>query len=144
MSVDATTRETYEKIRKGGNWETLVRNLHFLGTQRRAGAIPGFEINMTVMRDNYREVYDFVRFGEEFSCDCMGLQIIHGTLGNQNFLEPTVDWRIVEFLQEFLRSETARHPRYYIDFLRHLEDMRPDCRTPLKRNRWRLLLRATT
>jgi len=124
VSVDATTREIYEKIRKGGNWEALLRNLRFLGALRRSGEIPGFEINMTVMRDNYWQVYDFLRFGEEFSCDCMGLQIIKGTLGNQNFLEPTVDWSIVEFLQEFLRSETARHPHYYVEFLRHLEDMR--------------------
>jgi MoaA/NifB/PqqE/SkfB family radical SAM enzyme len=65
VSVDATTQATYEKIRKGGDWPTLLRNLRFLGALRRAGSIPAFEINMTVMRDNYLEVFDFVRFGEE-------------------------------------------------------------------------------
>ena len=140
VSVDATTGETYEKIRKGGDWQTLLRNLRFLGALRRAGTIPAFEINMTVMRDNYREVYDFLGFGEELGCDCVGLQIIHGNLGNQNFLEP-IDWKIVEFIQEFLRSETARHPRYYVEHLRHLEDMRPDWPARVKRDVKHLLVR---
>lgn len=126
VSVDATTRETYERIRKHGHWDTLLDNLRFLGMLRRSQVIPSFEINMTVMRDNYHEVYDFLRFGEELGCDCIGLQVIHGPLGDQNFLAPKVDWNIVRFLQEFLQSKVAKHPRYYVEFLRHLEDMTPE------------------
>jgi MoaA/NifB/PqqE/SkfB family radical SAM enzyme len=124
VSVDAATREVYEKIRKRGDWSVLLRNLRFLGELRRAGAIPGFEINMTVMRDNYHEVYDFLQFGLDLGCDCIGLQLIHGQLGNQNFLSPEIDWGTVKFLQTFLESETAQHPQYYVEYLRHLADLR--------------------
>ena len=125
VSVDATTKDTYEKIRRQGHWESLVRNLRFLGELRRSNAILSFEINMTVMRDNYHEVYDFLQFGLDLGCDCIGLQLIHGPLGNQNFIDPIVDWDIVTFLQRFLKSDAAKHPQYYVEFLRHLEDMKP-------------------
>ena len=134
VSVDAATRGTYEKIRVGGDWDVLLRNLRFLGELRRSGSIPAFEINMTVMRDNHREVYDFLDFGLDLGCDCVGLQLIHGHLGGQNFLSPQVDWGIVAYLQRFLRSEAARHPRYYTQYLRHLQDMRPALRDRVKRD----------
>ncbi|MEM9303561.1 MAG: radical SAM protein [Pseudomonadota bacterium] len=125
VSVDATREATYRAIRKRGSWNRLLRNLRFLGELRRAGDLPAFEINMTVMRENYREVYDFLDFGLELGGDCVGRQLIHGDLGGQNFLEPTVDWDIVRYLQAFLASETAAHPRYYTDFLGHLVGLQP-------------------
>jgi hypothetical protein len=46
----------------------------------------------------------------------MGLQLIHGSLGNQNFLEPNIDWGIVVSHQSFLQSDIARHARYYVEY----------------------------
>lgn len=124
VSVDATSEATYRKIRKRGKWQKLLKNLRFIGELRRNGDIPAFEINMTVMRDNYREVYDFLDFGMDLGCDCVGLQLIHGDLGGQNFLQPQIDWDIVRYLQAFLASPVAADGRYYTDFLNHLKTLR--------------------
>lgn len=49
VSVDAASKDTYEIIRRGGNWETLIENLKFMAT------LPIFElrISMVVQDDNF-------------------------------------------------------------------------------------------
>lgn len=78
VSVDAATKETYEKIRIGGKWEKLQDNLRMISEIRREGKVRLFEINMTVMRSNYREIIDFVRLGKKLGCDSIALQRFYG------------------------------------------------------------------
>lgn len=61
VSIDAATKETYEKIRRGGKWETLLKNLEFLTNQE---SIRFLTFSFVVQRDNYREIkafYDFFK-----------------------------------------------------------------------------------
>lgn len=57
VSIDAATKETYEKIRRGGKWEILMKNLEFLTKQ----PIEYFCCSFVVQRDNYREIEDFYK-----------------------------------------------------------------------------------
>jgi sulfatase maturation enzyme AslB (radical SAM superfamily) len=55
ISVDASKKETYEVVRRGGNWETLIENLKFISK------IPMNKKNVSfVVQDtNYTEMWDF-------------------------------------------------------------------------------------
>lgn len=55
ISIDAATKETYEKIRRGGNWEKLQTNLQFLSKEWNKPIAFCF----VVQRDNYTEIVDF-------------------------------------------------------------------------------------
>lgn len=59
VSVDAATKETYEKIRRGGKWETLLENLSFLKSTNK---IRNWELDFVVQRLNYREIEQFYDF----------------------------------------------------------------------------------
>jgi len=51
VSIDASTKETYEKIRRGGNWDILMDNLIFLSKLN-----INVEVNFVVQDTNYKEM----------------------------------------------------------------------------------------
>ena len=52
ISIDAASKETYEVIRRGGNWETLIENLKFIATL----PIGEKRISMVVQDSNFMEM----------------------------------------------------------------------------------------
>jgi MoaA/NifB/PqqE/SkfB family radical SAM enzyme len=55
ISVDAATKETYEKIRRGGKWEILLKNLEFISTLK----LSDVRLSFVVQDSNYMEMCDF-------------------------------------------------------------------------------------
>jgi len=108
VSVDAATKETYEKIRVGGNWERLLTNLEMISNLRAQGIIKFFEINMTVMRSNYKEVIDFVRLAKKLKCDQVALQRFYGhSPALENIFDPP-DPEVLRSLREMLKSPALK------------------------------------
>ena len=68
-SVDAATKNTYEKIRINGNFEKLKENMTFAGELRKSGELSYFRMNFVVQRRNYLEMPEFVRWGVEIGAD---------------------------------------------------------------------------
>lgn len=69
VSVDAATKQTYERIRRNGNFDVLKKNMEFAAGLRKSGALCYFRMNFVVQRDNYREMVPFVQWGEELGVD---------------------------------------------------------------------------
>lgn len=69
VSVDAATRETYEKIRRNGSFQVLKKNMEFASELRKSGALKYFRMNFVVQRENFREMIPFVQWGEELGTD---------------------------------------------------------------------------
>ena len=67
ISTDGATRETYESIRKGGQWDLLTRNLEGLGEafDRRGGRL-STQLNVVLMRSNIHELPLFVKFAKRY------------------------------------------------------------------------------
>jgi len=64
ISIDAATKETYEKhTRIGGNWEILLDNLNFITT---IPTIRHYIFSFVVQDTNYKEMYDFYRMIESY------------------------------------------------------------------------------
>jgi len=87
ISVDAATKKTYEKIRRGGDFEVLKRNLKFASNLRKAGEIIYFRINFVAQRNNYEEMPAFVCLGRELDVDeVFFTKILNwGTYTNEEF-----------------------------------------------------------
>lgn len=69
VSVDAATKETYESIRRNGNFDILKKNMEFASGLRKTGALRYFRMNFVVQRENYREMIPFVEWGQELGVD---------------------------------------------------------------------------
>jgi MoaA/NifB/PqqE/SkfB family radical SAM enzyme len=87
ISVDAASKKTYEKIRIGGKWETLQKNLKMLAYLRKKGKIDNFFINFTVMKSNYKKIKDFVKLGEKLKVDKIYFNKIFGFRNLQDLEE---------------------------------------------------------
>lgn len=68
ISIDAADAATYEKVR-GGNWETLKRNLHWAAEQRRQGRFKWLGINFAFRRANFKTIPQFLKMGESIGVD---------------------------------------------------------------------------
>lgn len=69
VSIDAATAETYEKVRRGGRFETLKKNMEFASKLRREGSLKYLRFNFVVQSENYKEMIAFVQWGEELGVD---------------------------------------------------------------------------
>ena len=57
ISIDASKEETYNIIRRGGNWETLMENLKFISTLK----LSNKRVSFVVQDTNYMEMEDFYK-----------------------------------------------------------------------------------
>ena len=58
ISIDASTEETYKKVRVGGNWNLLMENLSFINDIK---SVKKIIVSFVIQKDNYNEMYDFYR-----------------------------------------------------------------------------------
>lgn len=60
MSIDAASKEIYEKIRCGGKWEKLILALEFISNLKQTNQINQFITHFCIQKDNYKEAPEFV------------------------------------------------------------------------------------
>lgn len=89
VSIDAASKEIYEEIRRGGNWEVLCRNMEFAGSLRKAGKIEALTITFVVQQKNYKDMKHFIELGLLWGCDVVAFNRIRnwGTYSEQEFDE---------------------------------------------------------
>ena len=63
ISLDAATKDTYNINRVLGDWDLINENLKFLSTLN----LGQLNIDMTVQKNNYKEMVDFVKFGNSLN-----------------------------------------------------------------------------
>jgi len=69
VSIDAATKQTYQKLRRGGEWDKLIDNMKFAAGLKKEGKIKYFRLNFVVQRENYKEIPEFIKLGISLGCD---------------------------------------------------------------------------
>ncbi|MEH2950016.1 hypothetical protein [Sporofaciens sp. JLR.KK001] len=69
VSVDAASKETYESIRRNGNFDILKKNMEYASILRKTGELSYFRMNFVVQKENYKEMIPFVEWGQELGVD---------------------------------------------------------------------------
>ena len=89
FSIDAATKETYEKIRRNGNFDILKKNMEFASELRREGKVSFLRLNFVVQRGNYQEMIMFVDWAEKLGADAVFFTKIlnWGTFTEEEFKE---------------------------------------------------------
>tara|TARA_R110000744_G_scaffold20622_1_gene54096 strand:+ start:1738 stop:2892 length:1155 start_codon:yes stop_codon:yes gene_type:complete len=77
VSIDAATEQTYDKIRVGGNWDILMKNIEMLDELKRCGEIERLRLDFVVQRQNYKEMPQAIDLANSlFGVDGMYFSII--------------------------------------------------------------------
>jgi MoaA/NifB/PqqE/SkfB family radical SAM enzyme len=92
VSIDAARAETYEKLRRPGKWEPLMKNLEFIAGMRRRDQIRRLGLNFVVQKENFREMLDFVALGDRLGADQIWFQRVvnYGVYDEAAFAEVNV------------------------------------------------------
>lgn len=79
VSVDASTEATYERVRKGGKFARLLKNIKMLqaAKARRGARFPVVNFNYVLMRSNIEEFPQFVELAHELGVE--GIAAMHIT-----------------------------------------------------------------
>ncbi len=89
VSVDAATKETYEKVRCGGNFDNLMKNMDFLSELRKENKVSSVKVIMIVQKANYMEIPCFIKWAIDKKFDGVNLSHIRnwGTYDDEYFYE---------------------------------------------------------
>jgi MoaA/NifB/PqqE/SkfB family radical SAM enzyme len=115
ISIDAAARETYEKLRRGGNFDILLDNLEFISGLKRQKNIK-LQAAFVMQKENYREMPMFVELVKKYNFDMVHFGRINnwGTYTDEEFRQIAV--------------HRKDHPEHK-DFLEILKD--PALRDPI-------------
>jgi len=99
VSIDAATKETYEKIRSRGKWEKLLFSLSVIKDNKEK--FDFVTINMTVMKENYKEIPLFVELGQDFGFNVSFQRVrTEGNLSpSSNFFESGDQETLADFVE---------------------------------------------
>lgn len=79
FSIDSPIKETYEFIRRGANFDKLISNILLLNKiKEEMNSNIKFNINMVVMRKNYREIFNMIDFAKKYNFQGLNLNPITG------------------------------------------------------------------
>ena len=75
ISIDATTQETYDKVRPGGNYDKIIKNVHnFIKLREKLkNNLPLVRVNFVKTELNHRELNDFINLWKD-KVDMIGIQ----------------------------------------------------------------------
>jgi len=111
VSIDAATESTYDKIRVGGNWPILMKNIKMLDELHRCGEIEELRLDFVVQTQNYKEMPQ----AAELADSLYGVNNIYfamvtdwGTWSREEYKKHAVWMEDNEHHKDFL--ETLKHP----------------------------------
>jgi MoaA/NifB/PqqE/SkfB family radical SAM enzyme len=89
VSIDGASKETYEKLRLGGNWEKINRNLQCISELKQKHDFR-FILHFVVQKENYHEMEKIIDLGEQYGADRVWLNKIEDWGVMKNFDEQNI------------------------------------------------------
>lgn len=110
ISIDAAKKETYETIRRGAKWETLLNNLTFASWLRKTNKVKELYLMFVVQKSNYQDMIAFIQLGYEMGADriCFSRIVNWGIYSDDDFIDLDVCDPRNENHQRFL--DVLKHP----------------------------------
>lgn len=102
-SIDATTKETYEYIRKGGKFKDLIRSLQIVNEINRRYNDPiQLHINVVVMKSNYKQLDLFPKFCKEYGVKHLRFDFLRPDVAPEEDILINSDSSATEYLKGIL------------------------------------------
>lgn len=118
FSIDGTTKEVYEEIRQGSNFEKLLENVRYtMETKKKLGVKKDIRMNAVIMKTNYMQIYDLLEFAKKEGFNQLSLMALHfDTAPNENiFYGDTQDREAQKYVYKAIPVLKERAKEYNID-----------------------------
>lgn len=115
ISIDAATKETYNIVRRGGDWDKLMDNLKFIVT---LPDIVSFHFSMVVQKDNYKEMESFYKMIQQLFDE-------HNPTGNWKvFYNKLSDWGTMSKPIFIEKCVFEKNNALYFDFKKEIDKLK--------------------
>lgn len=118
FSIDGVTKEVYEEIRQGSNFERVVENVKYImKLKKELGIKKDIRMNSVIMKTNYKQIYDLLDFAKELGFNQLSLMALHfDSAPNENiFYGNTRDQEALNFVYKAIPVLKERAKQYNID-----------------------------
>lgn len=132
ISIDASTKKTYEFIRKGGNFEVLMKNLKYIQSLKKKlkSSKPEIIFNTTLMQKNKKEMFGILNIMKKFGIKRMNIQEIQsGKIGQIMLESENISSNYNIFLKK-LKNEGAKKGIEIITPFIKKKQIRENCVSP--------------
>jgi hypothetical protein len=120
ISIDAASKETFEKLRRLGKHDVFLENMRFLSRLRSSGGITQLKFSFTYQLDNFREMPAFVGFCSEMNADLAIFERLQNiAFTHEEFRQKAVHYPDHPLYAEFIevvRNPVFRTQRVWHDF----------------------------
>ena len=92
VSIDGASKKTYEKLRLGGKWDNINRNLEYIANLKQKHDFR-FILHFVVQQNNYYEMNAIIDLGKKYNADRVWLNKIEnwntfGDFNKENIINP--------------------------------------------------------
>lgn len=118
FSIDGVTKEVYEEIRQGSNFEKLLENVRLtMETKKKYGVKKDIRMNAVIMKTNYKQIYDLLELAKNEGFNQLSLMALHfDTAPNENiFYGETKDEEALKYVYKAIPILKQRAKEYNID-----------------------------
>ncbi len=98
VSMHAVTKQTYDKLVVGGNFDRVMQNLYFLSELKKEGRLDRFILNFVINSYNYKEMVPYIKMAQK----------LEATVGFLELLKLETNEDVYEKINIF----DERHPEY--------------------------------
>ena len=109
ISIDGINKESYEKIRVGGKFEIVIKNLkNFIEIRNKTKSRTKIHVNFVLQKSNISELIEFIKYIDSLGVDSINGDIALPLGANKNKENRKVDRNIAERLKSELKKLKTR------------------------------------
>jgi len=108
ISIDAANPETYRELRRGGDFDQLIKNMEFIASLRIKGKLERLEFSFVVQRRNYSEMKQFIDMGKKYGVDAVSFTRIYNRASESE----------EEFLAKAIHDKNNLEHQRFLDIIR--------------------------
>ena len=118
FSIDGVTKEIYEEIRQGSNFERVISNVRYIFNLKKSlGIKKDIRMNSVIMKTNYKQIYDLLELAHNEGFNQLSLMALHfDSAPNENiFYGDTRDQEALNFVYKAIPILKERAKQYNVD-----------------------------
>jgi radical SAM protein with 4Fe4S-binding SPASM domain len=105
VSIDGSDKRTYEKIRRGAKFDSVINNLKDLVEQRNnMKSRTKIHVNFVLLKENIKNIVKFIKYIDSLGVDSINGDIALPLGGNKNIKEREIDKKIIKKTKQELRK----------------------------------------
>jgi len=116
MSIDAASKDVYEKVRAPAKWEQIQETLRFV-SKLRDGGLPWFQCNFVARRTNMHDIIPFVDMCLDHGATMVRYSIFDKTWMSEEAYRSEICYDDPEF-HSIVNNDRLNRPEVNIDILR--------------------------